>query len=37
MTDYDKNKESPNIQNWHVYNLYGFIISQKPLVNKDTD
>ena len=29
MKDYDKNKESPHLQDWDVNNLYGWAVSQK--------
>ena len=34
MKDYDKNKESSNLQYWHENNLYDWVISQKLPVNK---
>ena len=33
MEDYDKNKESSNIQYWDVNILYGWTMSRKLLVN----
>ena len=33
MKDYDKNKESSNLQYWDVNNLYGWEISQNLPVN----
>ena len=30
---YDKNKELPHIQYWDVNNLYGWLMSQKVLLN----
>ena len=35
MKDYDKNKESSQLQYWDVYNLYGWEMSQKLPVNKN--
>ena len=33
MKNYDKNKESSDIQNWDVNNLYGWAMSQNLPVN----
>ena len=34
MKDYDKNKESSYVKYWDVNNLYGWVMSHKPPVNK---
>ena len=33
MKDYDKNKESSNLEHWYVNNLYGWAMSRKLPVN----
>ena len=33
MKDYDRNKEQSTFQYWDVTNLYGWAMSENPLVN----
>ena len=33
MTDYDKNKETSYLKYWDLNNLYGWVMSQKLLLN----